>query len=154
MIRLCKNEEYGVLIEILRESFAVGSIDKRIEDRFGKIIGCEWWERKEVDIKKEFEANPSGVFVFEIDGKLAGFITTSLDKRFSLGRVHTLAVSPKYQGAGFGTKLLKYALEVFKTNKMKLARIEVLEDNPNAYELYKKLGFEPTAKQVVLAMRM
>ncbi|OGF51090.1 MAG: hypothetical protein A2231_08815 [Candidatus Firestonebacteria bacterium RIFOXYA2_FULL_40_8] len=152
MIRLCKKEEYVTLVEILRDSFAVGSIDKRIEDKFGKVIGFDWWERKAVDIMREVEHYPTGVYVMEFEKKIAGFITTSMDKRFSVGKVHTLAIHPDYQGAGFGTRLLKHSLKLFKTNGMKIARIEVLEDNPKAYELYKKLGFDEAGKQVHLVM--
>ncbi|MEI6846302.1 MAG: GNAT family N-acetyltransferase [Candidatus Firestonebacteria bacterium] len=154
MIRAYKKEEYVALVEIIRDSFAGGSIDSRIENKFGRLIGAEWWERKATDILKEVESNPAGVYIQEFEGKPAGFITTSMDKRFSVGRVHTLAILPKYQGAGFGTLLLKHALKVFKADGMKLARIEVLEDNPNAYRLYKKLGFEEAARQVHLVMKL
>ncbi|OGF44655.1 MAG: hypothetical protein A2452_08020 [Candidatus Firestonebacteria bacterium RIFOXYC2_FULL_39_67] len=154
MIRVCKKEEYVTLVEILRDSFAIGSIDKRIEDKFGKIIGFDWWERKAVDIMRDVENYPSGAYVMDLEGKITGFIITSMEKRFSVGKVHALAIHPEHQGAGFGTRLLKHALKVFKTNGMKLARIEVLEDNPNAYQLYKKLGFDEAAKQVHLVMEL
>ncbi|MFH1073922.1 MAG: GNAT family N-acetyltransferase [Candidatus Firestonebacteria bacterium] len=154
MIRVCKKKEYVTLVEILRDSFAIGSIDKRIEDKFGKIIGFDWWERKSADIIKEAKANPSGVFVYEIDGKIAAFMTTYMDEKFSYGKVFTLAVVPKHQGKGLGTLLLKYAEKVFKKNKMKLMRINVLEDNPRAYELYKKLGFEPAGQIVNMGKKL
>ena len=154
MIRVCKKEEYVTLVEILRDSFAIGSIDNRFEGKYGKIIGFDWWERKAVDILKEAETQPEGIFVYEIDGKIAAFMNTYMDKRFSYGKVFTLAVVPQHQGKGLGTLLLKHAEKVFKENKMKLMRIDVLEDNPNAYNLYEKLGFEPVGKIVNMGKKI
>ncbi len=154
MIRLCKKEEYPIIINILRDSFAIGSIDYRFEQKFGKVIGHEWWERKAVDIMNEVKAAPDGVFVEEINGKLAGFLTTFMDKEFSTGRIRALSILPEFQGKGIGTRLLRHAEEIFKKNGMKLIRIEVVEDNASAYELYKKLGFEKAENIVHLGKRL
>ena len=154
MIRVCRKEEYTILIGILRESFAVGSADKLLEDKFGKLNGFEWWERKTVDIVKQIEDFPAGVFVEELEGEIAGFITTSVDKKFLVGRIWTLCVRSKFQGKGIGTRLIKHAFNMFKENNINLARIEVIEENPKALELYKKLGFEPFTSLINLAMKI
>ncbi len=154
MIRVCKEEEYSVLIEILRSSFAPSSIDKRIEEKFGKVIGFDWWERKAVDVMKQVEDFPGGVYVEELEGKITGFITTYVDRKFSTGRICTLAIRPKHQGKGIGTRLIIHALKIFKEEKLKLARIEVLEENKGAYKLYKKFGFEPVASNVNMARKI
>ena len=154
MIRLCKKEEYGILIEVLRDSFSSGSLDKQLEDKFGKVNGFDWWERKSEDIMKQVKDFPEGVFVEELDGRIVGYITTFIDKKFSVGRIWTITVLPAYQGKGIGARLIKHALDMFKKNKLKLARIEVIQENPKACELYKKLGFEPFSSQVNLAMKI
>lgn len=154
MLRKCKKEEYPVLLDILRDSFAVGSADKRLEDKFGKLNGFSWWERKSVDIMKQVEDFPDGVFIEELEGEIAGFITTFIDKKFLVGRIWTLCIKSKFQGQGLGTRLLKHALNMFKENNISLVRIEVVDDNPKAIELYEKLGFKPFSSIVNMAMKI
>ncbi len=154
MIRTAKKEEYTLLPDILRDSFASGSADKRLEDKFGRVNGFDWWERKSEDIIKQIEDFPAGVFVEELEGEIAGFMTTYIDAKFSVGRICTISVKPEYQGRGIGTRFIKHALNMFKEYELKLARIEVMEENPKALELYKKLGFEPFANLVNLAMKI
>ena len=152
MIRIAKADELGELIDIIRRSFQDVSIDKSIENSFGQIIGKPWHERKAADIKRDCALNPEGVFVKVIDGKIAGFITTFLDRDSSTGRIPHLAVSPEFQGKGIGSELLAFALQYIKISGMKLMRIEVLAQNKKALEMYTKAGFKKIAEQLHLAM--
>jgi ribosomal protein S18 acetylase RimI-like enzyme len=154
MIRLCKKEEFDDLVEILRLSFEKASIDKKIEDMFGNLIGIPWWKRKSIDVRNEFYLNPDGVFVKIIEGKIVGFITTIISKESNTGRIQTLAIHPNYQRKGIGTELINHALKYFKKEGLKLARIDVKESNISAFELYKKLGFKEVARQINLAMKI
>jgi ribosomal protein S18 acetylase RimI-like enzyme len=152
MIRKARPDETDELVGIVRRSFEKVSIDKSVEDAFGQIIGLAWHERKAADIRRDCGLNPDGIFVKEIDGKLAGFITTFLDKDASTGRIPHLAVDPAFQGKGVGKELLTRAMTYIKSSGMKLMRIEVLAHNAAALEMYKKAGFIEVAKQLHLAM--
>ena len=152
MIRIAKPEETSELIDIIRRSFSEVSIDKTIEDNFGQIISRPWYERKAMDIKRDVTMNPEGIFVKVVDGKIAGFITTALDRDFSTGRIPHLAILPAYQGKSIGKELINHALKYIKASGMKLMRIEVLAHNGKAKKMYEGLGFKEMSVQLHLAM--
>lgn len=55
----------------------------------------------------------------------------------------SVGVSPKAQGAGFGTKMLEYVIYKFTEESHSTVGLLVDVDNPRAKQLYTKLGFEP-----------
>ena len=150
MIRLARKSELDAYIEIIRLTFEKISIDKNIERSFGKIIPLKWWERKGLDIKRDFNANPKGFFVKEFDGKIAGFIATHIEKESRTGKISHLAIHPNFQRKGFGSELMDYALSFMRTNGMKICRIEATDTNDAAIKLYKKIGFKPVSVQIHL----
>ncbi|HEU5292335.1 MAG TPA: GNAT family N-acetyltransferase [Cyclobacteriaceae bacterium] len=52
-------------------------------------------------------------------------------------KVEMLFLSPEYFGQGLGKKLMKFASQILKANK-----VDVNEQNEKAVSFYKKLGFE------------
>jgi ribosomal protein S18 acetylase RimI-like enzyme len=152
MIRTARPEEVDELVDIVRRSFADVSIDKAIEETFGRVIGMAWHERKALDIKRDVKLNPEGIFVRLEKGIIAGFITTAVDRDSGTGRIPHLAVLPEYQGKGIGKALLNHALRFLKTSGAKMMRIEATATNKKALELYVKTGFKEVSRQVYLAM--
>ena len=152
MIRKALPEETSELIDIIRRSFTDVSIDKAIEDNFGELIGKPWYERKAMDIRRDAAMNPEGIFVKVVDGVIAGFVTTALDRDFSTGRIPHLAILPSFKGKGIGKELLNHALKYIKASGMKLMRIEVLAHNGKAKRMYQELGFKEMSVQLHLAM--
>jgi ribosomal protein S18 acetylase RimI-like enzyme len=67
----------------------------------------------------------------------------SFDKEADEGDyyIDTLCVSPKFQGFGIGTLLIKEAEKLALTNGHQRISINVAQDNPLAKKLYKKLGY-------------
>ena len=60
-----------------------------------------------------------------------------------------LAVSPAYRGRGVGTGLVA-ALEAWATEQgLSMVRLEVLDTNPRAENLYRHLGFEAVQERTV-----
>lgn len=55
--------------------------------------------------------------------------------------IHHMAVHPNYRNQGFGKMLMQEALQVARELNLQ-AKLEVHEDNPVAYELYKSVGFK------------
>ena len=51
-------------------------------------------------------------------------------------------IAEKYQGKGFGTKLMKTLINYLRDNKIKGLCLSVSKDNPNAHRFYLKNGFE------------
>ena len=52
----------------------------------------------------------TGVFVAEVDGEIAGYITTRLNRSTQIGGIPNLAVLPEFQRRGIGRQLIEKAL--------------------------------------------
>lgn len=66
-----------------------------------------------------------------------------LDKEAEPGDyyIDTISVSPKYQGYGIGTALIKAAEKAAQRNGYRRVSLNVAHDNPTAKILYTKLGY-------------
>ena len=124
------------------------SIDKNIEDRFGCIGDVGWEERKMSHIDDDAAANPDGIFVAEVDGEIAGYITTRLNLSTRIGGIPNLAVLPQFQRRGIGRQLIEKALTYLQVEGMLYARIETLEQNPVGASFYPAMGFTEIARQI------
>ena len=63
-------------------------------------------------------------------------------KRYAHRCEVAIALYQEYCGCGIGKVMMKTILEVAKSVGYEQAELEVISDNVNAIELYKKLGFE------------
>ncbi len=83
-----------------------------------------------------------GSFVLEMDHKVIGHIAYFKDDRVFSGGVYemrALIVDKKYQGKGYGKKLIEYLEEELKKIK---ARIIWLQTEKEEADYYKKLGYK------------
>jgi len=152
MIRKYRASDRETLKEITIICFAGVSIDKNIEDRFGKIGGKDWAWRKKRQIEADIEACPEGILVAEMDGNVVGYITCRLDYESKIGWIPNLAVLPAYQGHGLGRQLMHAALDICREEGMELAKIETLEQNEVGSVFYPKAGFMEVARQIHYVM--
>lgn len=58
------------------------------------------------------------------------------------GRILSIAVSPRCQGMGVGTKLMELGLSYLRSRGERVVRLEVRPENAAAVHVYEKLGFE------------
>ena len=148
MIRNYKPSDLQTLRQITTICFEKVSIDKNIEDRFGCIGDVGWEERKMSHIDDDAAANPDGIFVAEVDGEIAGYITTRLNLSTRIGGIPNLAVLPQFQRRGIGRQLIEKALTHLQVEGMLYARIETLEQNPVGTSFYPAMGFTEIARQI------
>ena len=148
MIRNYKPSDLQTIREITAICFEKVSIDKNIEDRFGRIGDMGWKERKMCHINDDAAANPDGIFVAEVDGEIAGYITTRLNPSTRIGGIPNLAVLPQFQRRGIGRQLIEKALTYLQVEGMSYARIETLEQNPIGTSFYPAMGFTEVARQI------
>ena len=95
--------------------------------------------------------NRNNIRVAVKDGLICGIALVVADKNFSNSPnyfneskndkvyIACVCVNRKYRGKGVGEALIRSVLEEFSTSTIVL---DVLEDNRNAIELYKKCGFQ------------
>jgi ribosomal protein S18 acetylase RimI-like enzyme len=93
--------------------------------------------------------HPACFVVFAaLDGKFVGiatcFINFSTFKAKPYFNVHDIAVLKEFRGKGIGRKLLEYVIEKARGHGYCKVTLEVRDDNLNAKELYKSLGFKDT----------
>jgi ribosomal protein S18 acetylase RimI-like enzyme len=142
------------LKRITIEGFEGIAIDQNIERAFGIIGKGDWRWRKARHVDEDVEANPSGVFVAEEEGKILGYISTRLDRETGKGRIPNLAVDGTARGRGIGRQLIEHAVAYLRREGMTFATIETMANNPVGQHLYPSCGFVETGRQIHYAMKL
>ena len=154
-IRQFNPDDLPAIKAITVEGFTGGSLDHAVEEKLGgKLAGHDWRWRKARHIDDDAAANPGGIFVAELEGEVAGYITTVLDREAGRGRIPNLAVSASVRGHGIGRALIERALDYFRAEGMAYVAIETMASNPIGQTLYPDCGFEEVARQVHYARRL
>lgn len=156
MIRPYRPGDLDRLKELTALCFGGVSIDRNIEDRFGRIGGRDWTWRKLRHIDADVAGgNAESVFVWDDGtGRVMGYITGRTDPETRIGWIPNMAVHPDAQGQGIGRRLMEHLLDHFRERGMEVARIETLEQNPVGSHLYPSVGFVEVARQRHFAMRL
>ncbi|WP_231329619.1 mycothiol synthase [Actinomadura graeca] len=94
--------------------------------------------------------DPSGFFLAERDGRLAGFHWTKVHPG-GLGEVYVVGVDPSAQGLGLGRALTLTGLHHLRDQGLTELMLYVDESNRAAVHLYETLGFTKYAVDVMYA---
>ena len=154
MIRAYKPCDLPKLKEITIICFDGVSIDQNIERIFGRVAETNWRDRKARHIDEDAATNASGIFVYQHEGEVVGYITTRIDHESKVGGIPNLAVLPECQGKGVGKALMKAALNYFEEQGMSIVKIETLDQNPVGLSFYPRSGFREVARQIHYAMAL
>ena len=155
MIRPYASTDLGRLKEITRICFDGASIDRNIETLVGSIGGRDWAWRKLRHIDDDVRGSRAeGVFVWEENKNVEGYVTTRGDNQSKIGAIPNIAVDPKNQGCGIGRALLNHALEYLTQIGMQYAKIETLAQNEVGKYLYPDSGFIEVAQQIHYIKRL
>jgi len=94
----------------------------------------------------EILVNPNVDSFLCIDNNdIVGFMTVNNSSKHNGGSIYinNLGVLPKYQQHGIATSLIESAFEFYADKDYgSIITLDVYRNNPNAYKLYSKLGFE------------
>lgn len=111
----------------------IGEIVAGETEVFGESLGFDM-------IYGDLKLNPYAHYlVLEIDGKVGGYLGLWITGEEA--EIINFYVAKKYQGMGFGTKLLDFAVELCRMSEVKTLSLEVRPNNVPALKLYEKLGF-------------
>lgn len=130
------------------------TIEQNLEASLGMFNGHDWRWRKARQIDEDVAANPSGIFVAEVQGRLIAYITTRVDPEAGKGRIPNLAVASDFRGRGLGRRLIEHALDYFRSKGLAYAVIETMDQNPVGLHAYPACGFVEIARQVHFARRL
>jgi ribosomal protein S18 acetylase RimI-like enzyme len=152
--RLYQPTDLEAIKQLTLDSFGGVTIEENLESALGTFNGHDWRWRKARHIDEDVAANPAGIFVAEIEGRMAGYITTRVDREAGKGRIPNLAVAGEFRGAGLGRRLIERALDYFREQGLAYAVIETMAQNPVGQHLYPACGFVEIAQQVHFARRL
>lgn len=83
-------------------------------------------------------------YILEREGDVAGFcrITRQPGRAAHIGTLGTLAVSPRWRGAGVARELVEQVIAIAEAQGMLRLELMLETDNPRALAFYTKLGFK------------
>lgn len=81
-------------------------------------------------------------------GWISALLLSTLERRVTVGQLllDGIAVAPDCRGAGVGTRLLLEAEVVALEQGLASVRLDVVDTNPSARQLYQRLGYRETAQ--------
>ena len=75
-IRAYRPDDLAGIKQLTVEAFAGVTLEQNVETALGVLHGRDWRWRKARHIDEDVAADPTGVFVAEAQGRIAGYITT------------------------------------------------------------------------------
>lgn len=102
-------------------------------------------EQEKSFIESKINAERELMLVATIDGKHIGncsLMSIAPYKRYAHRCEIAIALYQEYCGCGIGNAMMQTILDVAKNLGYEQAELEVISDNKNAIEMYKKLGFK------------
>lgn len=147
-IRPFRPEDLPRIRDITIACFDGVSIDQNIEGRLGVVAGLPWQERKAAQVEEDCRTHPAGVFVAEVDGEVAGYITSRVNPDTRTGWIPHLAVDRRFREQGIARALFGGVFGYLRAHGMVTAKIETLEQNAAGSSLFPKLGFQEVARQI------
>jgi GNAT superfamily N-acetyltransferase len=102
-----------------------------------RLKAAAGWNQLPADWKRLMRLEPEGCFVLESDGVPVGTVTTTLyEKR--LAWIGMVLVSPEERRKGYGTELLKAAMDYCETQRVEVIKLDA---TPLGKKLYDTLGY-------------
>lgn len=147
-VRPFRREDLPRIREITIACFDGVSIDQNIEGLLGIVADLPWQERKAAQVEEDCRLNPEGVFVAEVGGEVAGYITSRMQTSTRTGWIPHLAVDRQFREQGIARTLFDRVFEYLRLGGMITVRIETLEQNAAGKRLFPKLGFREVARQI------
>jgi ribosomal-protein-alanine N-acetyltransferase len=106
---------------------------------------------------KNIDSGTSEIWLASVAQKPVGFVELSLapseDPQKRTGRIDSVAVLPDFRDQGIGSELAVWALDRFSKLGVRRALLQVRATNTAALRIYKKIGFEPIARQPIWQLR-
>jgi GNAT superfamily N-acetyltransferase len=97
------------------------------------------WNQTPEDWRRLLELEPRGCFLAELEGELAGTVTTTAYGQ-AIAWIGMMLVHPKHRRQGIATRLMGQAVEYLRGRAVRCIRLDA---TPAGYPLYEKLGFVP-----------
>ncbi|GLV58663.1 GNAT family N-acetyltransferase [Dictyobacter sp. S3.2.2.5] len=144
-IRLMSDEDIKPIVQLSLLAWAP------VFDSFQQVLGKsiyalvypDWKKQQQEVVEKYCRDGRTTVYVADVDGCVAGFITYTINDEDKTGEVDLLAVHPEYQNRGIGTELNTFVFDRMKERGIKLASVGTGGDpgHAPARRSYEKAGY-------------
>lgn len=124
-------------------------------DDLYKRLSSNWQDEKASQIREKAASEPHEILVAELDDRIVGFATFSVDAEKGLGTVCNNAVDPACQGRGIGKLQLQRIIDIFREKGLKYALVSTGyedEGHAKARAAYEKTGFKKIKTSVTYGM--
>ncbi|MFN7924563.1 MAG: GNAT family N-acetyltransferase [Bryobacteraceae bacterium] len=144
--RLASPSERPALEPLIVASFEPITWFKKVDARFGPLNGHDWRDRWRLRLDKVFASQI--ILAGEHEGAIAAVSTGAYESETRLGFIDLLAVSPSFQGHGFGREMLRAMVEHFRQLGARHVHLDCLTDNAKGMSLYGAEGWTPIAESM------
>lgn len=138
--------DISAITDIARRIWTMG-LSSRLEEHFGQLGDRPWDELVAEDIGGSVATSIEAgqCIVAEADGRVAGWVTWSVQRARDRGQVGYNGVDPAFRGKGIGTRLVEMALKQIKESGVRIALVMTGLDpgHAPARRVYEKCGFVP-----------
>ena len=112
---------------------------------FERLYGDDWRHQQQRDVEKVLADEGTEVWVTEVNGHVVGFVAALLRIDDAMGEVYMLAVDPKFQNEGLGSRLTDVATDWIREAGLSIALVSTGGDvgHAPARRVYEKAGYTP-----------
>lgn len=135
-VRLCEEKDLPVVVNLITQLADVATGGKDFD-----VVRFR-------DLFRKMSAQPDVYvnFVYEVDGKVAGFLSMvfymTFFHRVGTAQVNELVVADGYRGQGIGQVLMKAAEDEARKRGMDELEVGTEKENVKAQAFYRKYGFD------------
>jgi len=121
--------------------------DALAEATFGRIAGKPWFDWFWPNILRKFRQHPDWVYVSEVEGAVAGFVSLSLNPGLQTGHIGYNALHPSFRGHGYGRRQIDFIIDRFRRERLQYVGVIVAlnEGHRAAEAIYEKVGCQTMA---------
>ena len=143
LIRPARYKDIPSILEITKLAFEPVSMDRMKQDFFGEKLGGKGWdEYKNKGVKSFCKERIYETIVAEVDGKVIGYATYSLDEERGIAEIGNNAVHPDYQGKGIGKSIQREVRRRMEEEGYRKFTVSTLSNDLAAQRIYEKLGYK------------
>ena len=152
-IRMSTEKDIAAIVELGLAAWAP------VFASFKELMGCngfsvifpDWKKSQQEAIEKACrDTEKLDTYVAEVDEKVVGFTSITMDQEKKAGEIYFLAVHPNAQNLGIGTALNAYVIQKMKDAGMKVVSVSTGGDisHAPARHCYEKSGFNRSITSV------
>lgn len=152
-IRMSTEQDIAAIVELGLAAWepVFASFKELMGNRSFSVIFPDWKKSQQEAIEKACQDTEKlDTYVAEIDGKVVGFTSITMDQKKKAAEIYFLAVHPAAQKSGVGTALNAYVIQKMKIAGMKVISVSTGGDvsHAPARHCYENSGFNRSITSV------